>query len=136
MLTLFLSSFLPAQSITSRTNSPTDRWHLDATVNGVQFYYALESCGGKNVVFLKLNNTNSYAVQVSWKEEFTTQFEQKTEGNKGQKKLVLPAGETSETDCAHPKQKLLLVLPENVNPAYPAEVSAFRYKSITVSRLK
>ena len=136
LLSLFLPGILPAQKIVSPSNSSPGRWQLDATVNGVKFYYYIESCQGRNMVFLKINNTNKYKVEVTWKEVFTTQFEQKAEGFKGQKKMVLPAGETSETNCTAPRQKKLLVSPEQVNPAYPAEISAFSFASITVSKVK
>jgi len=113
-----------------------ENWHLDATVNGVQFYHSLAPCSGKNVVFLKMKNTNHYKVDISWKEVFDTQFETGVEGYSGQKKISLNAGESAETNCTNAAQKKLIIQPEQVNPTYVPEVSNFKYKAITVTKSK
>ncbi|MBC7936722.1 MAG: hypothetical protein H7Y86_15330 [Rhizobacter sp.] len=111
-------------------------WILDTEVNGVEFYHSIQDCNGKKVVFLKFNNKNSYAVEVSWKEVFTTQEGPQIEGFLGQKTIVLEVGETKETDCSNPLKKQLLIMPEQVKPTYLAEVSKFNYKAITVVKVK
>ena len=107
-------------------------WQLDKTVNGVEFFYALSSCSGSNAVFLKLNNKNKYAVEVSWKEGFQTQIEKDAEG-KGDKKIVIQPGETFETNCFNPVHKELVVLASKAVPTYVAIISKFNYKDVTVT---
>lgn len=110
-------------------------WISDASVYGVQFNHAMALCDGKKVVFLKLNNKNSYKVEVSWKEVFTTQKEQQAEGYAGQKTIAIEPGETKETNCNNPLQEKLLIRPEQVNPSYVVEIFKFNYKAITVVKL-
>lgn len=108
-------------------------WQLDTTVNGVEFFYALSACKGSDVVFLKLNNTNKYPVNVSWKEAFETQVEKNADGNGDRKKMILQPGETSETDCISPVHKELVVPASKAVPTYVAVISKFSYKDVTVT---
>lgn len=110
-------------------------WHLDATINGVQFYHSLTQCNGKKVVFLKMMNTNRYKVDIAWEEVFDTQFENNIDGLGGRKKISLQAGESTQTNCTT-AQKKLIIQPEQINPTYVPEVSSFKYKGISVSRVK
>ena len=112
-----------------------DEWKLDTTINGVAFYHSISNCNGKNTVFLKFVNNNNYQVKVSWKEVFATQAGQNEEGFRGKKSLVLPVGETSETNCINARIKECVILPSEVAPTYPAEISGFRFKEITISKI-
>ena len=109
-------------------------WQLDATVNGVEFYHAVVECGGRNVVFLKLNNKNGYKVNATWKEVFTTREGKELVGEQGQKKVLLSTGEIVETSCENINRKELVILPEQVHSAYVVSIAKFQYKDITVSR--
>ncbi|HEX5024050.1 MAG TPA: hypothetical protein VFV68_02210 [Agriterribacter sp.] len=113
-------------------------WHLDKTVNGVQFFYAIAACNGKNgdVVFLKMNNKNTYAVEVLWKEVFQTQMEKVAEGRGGEKRIILQPGETFESDCNHASHKELLIIAQQAFPTYLATISKFNYKEISVKKAK
>ena len=133
------SSFQLQNYLAVQSNSPAKQnfdvdWQLDATVSGVQFYHSITGCNGKKVVFLKFVNTNTYQVKIAWKEVFATQADPKIEGYMGQKKLLLPPGETSETDCANSRHKECLILPSQVTPTYNADILKFEYKEITVSK--
>ncbi|HRP57698.1 hypothetical protein [Agriterribacter sp.] len=109
------------------------KWQLDKTVKGVQFFYALSVCEGSDIVFLKLNNTNKYPVNVSWKETFETQVEKNADGNGDRKKMILQPGETSEADCISPVHKELVVPASKAVPTYVAVISKFSYKDVTVT---
>ena len=82
------------------------------------------------MVFLKMNNKNQYSVDVSWKEVFETQLAKDKEGSGGAKKIILPKGETLESDCAHPAQPVLLTRSSQVDPTYVVTISKFNYKDI------
>ncbi|NTS42361.1 hypothetical protein HRG84_15780 [Flavisolibacter sp. BT320] len=109
-------------------------WQLDATVNGVEFYHAITECGGRKIVFLKVNNKNAYKVNVSWKEVFTTVEGKEVAGAEAQKTLQLPTGEAFETSCETMTRKELVILPERVTPTYVVKIAKFNYKDIAVSR--
>ena len=55
---LLSSGLLQAQS--------SDVWTLQSEKNGVKLYSTTENCGGKNMLFLKLENTNSLAKHVNY----------------------------------------------------------------------
>jgi hypothetical protein len=42
------------------------------TYKGVEMYYSLSNCGGSEVVFLKLVNTNAQAVKAQWVNDVVT----------------------------------------------------------------
>jgi hypothetical protein len=112
-------------------------WQSDGLVNGVEFFHSIGNCNGEKVVFLKIRNTNSFNVKISWKEEFVSkQIEKKTEGYFGQKELTLLSGQTTEANCAITNQKELIVRPDQVNPSYKAEILDFSFSKIKVSKLQ
>lgn len=125
-------SALPYQQPPALQNTP--QWRLDKTVSGVEFYYAITTCNKENVVFLKMNNKNSYPVEVSWKEVFQTQLEKNKEGFAGTKKIALSPGETFESECNNIHQPLLVVMAGQISPTYVAIVSAFSFKDISVTK--
>lgn len=111
-----------------------DQWIFDKTVGNVDFYHRLADCSGQKVVFLKLNNKNSNAVHVSWKEVFATQMQAETEGFSGKKQLTLKPGESFVKDCSDSRLKELLILPTQVNPTYVVEIKQFGFKDIAVNK--
>jgi hypothetical protein len=141
MLAGFSSFSFPAGDLSSNSKStslqadPQPGWVLYASVRNVDFYYRIGECTGKKVVFLRFNNRNTQKVKVSWKEVFNTQFEVQKEGFRGTKHLMLPVGETAQSDCSNLKVKELVVLPSHVNPSYNAEIKKFHFKSINVVNL-
>jgi len=142
---LMLSALLiPSSTITAgdyfwQASLPSHdlNWQLDKTVNGVQFFYAIAACNGKNgdVVFLKMNNKNAYAVEVLWKEVFQTQMEKEVESYRGEKKIILQPGETFESDCSNATHKELLIIAQQAFPTYLATISKFNYKEISVKKV-
>lgn len=110
-------------------------WQYDKTVGGVDLFYAISSCKGSSVVFLKMNNKNKHAVEVSWKEVFDTQTQKAVEGYGDMKKIVVQPGETFESDCDNPTQKALVVFAGNAIPTYIALISNFNYKEVTVNKI-
>ncbi|MCY7422714.1 MAG: hypothetical protein LH478_13345 [Chitinophagaceae bacterium] len=111
----------------------TINWKLDKVTNGVEFYHALQDCGGKNVVFLMLKNKNKFQVKITWQEVFSTQEGPGIKGYSGKKSIELASGELKETSCTNPRNKKLIILPEQVQPTYIASISNFSYSDITVS---
>ena len=126
----------PAVSHTLKRQQATGAidWKLDATVNGVEFYHAIVECGGRNIVFLKVNNKNNYRVNVTWKEVFTTPGGQEIVGAQEQKKLLLSTGEIFENNCENMSRKELVIFPEQVHASYVVKIAKFNYKDIAVSR--
>jgi hypothetical protein len=114
------------------TKYAAGEWVLSATVQNVDFFYQITGCNGKQVVLLKFNNRNATKVKVSWKEVFTTQFENGKEGS-GKKSLLLSTGETFDVDCSNAKIKECIVLSSHVSPAYIADIRKFGFKDITVN---
>jgi hypothetical protein len=139
LLFLSISSFanrpLPFLGVAEHRVTGMIDWHLDATVNAVEFYHAIVECGGSKVVFLKIINKNNYQVNVSWKEVFTTLEGTQVEGAQGQKKVMLATGEHLDTNCENITRKEFVVLPQQVHPTYVVTISNFEYKGIAVSKV-
>ena len=133
LLSFLLPAYLSAQSTAVHQSTPI-QWHLDATVQGVQFYHALTSCNGNNVVLLKFNNSNNYSVKLSWKEVFTTQFGKK-DGAAGQREMVIPTGVSVPSGCTDQQNRRNIILPGDVNPAFMADISAFEFSGISVNKI-
>lgn len=131
-----LSFQAAAQGTASGNLTPPLKWQLDATVGGVQFYHAITTCNGKKVVFLKFNNRNSSAVNVSWKEVFVLQQNAtKVDDLLGQKKLTVQPGETLQSNCAEQKQRELLTpRVQQVTPVDKGEIVKFSFKNIKVTK--
>lgn len=138
IITLLLSPLL--HTFSNNYNDPLSspeqdlNWQHDKTVGGVELFYAISPCKGSSAVFLKMNNKNRYPVEVSWKETYETQAEKAVEGYGGVKKIVVPPGETFESDCGNPTHKALVVLAGNAIPTYIAVISNFHYKDVTVNK--
>jgi hypothetical protein len=63
LLTLLLGLFFFARPSSAQS---TDDWTLQSEKNGVKLYFRTASCGEKNMLFLKLENTNSAAKHVNY----------------------------------------------------------------------
>ncbi|MCC6289018.1 MAG: hypothetical protein IT249_14130 [Chitinophagaceae bacterium] len=108
-------------------------WQLETTVNAVEFYYAISKCNTETVVFLKMKNKNNYNVQVSWKEVFQTQLEKDKETGTG-KKIIIPPGETFESDCTNIIHPELVIFSSQINPTYVVSILKFNYRNIVISK--
>jgi hypothetical protein len=117
-------------------STPRINWSLNATVNNVKFYHAIVDCNGKKMVFLKFDNKNSYPVDVTWKEVFATQLEEKADGYAGKKQLTLQKGVTMPVNCADNLNKKNIISSSEVSPTYVVEIRKFDYKEISVSKAK
>lgn len=135
ILLVFFLNQVPCYLSAQSNQSVAIKWKLSTTVDGVQFYYAVDKCGDKNNVYLKLNNQNNYKVEVTWKELFTTQADQPSEGFSGQKRMVVAPGVIEANSCNESKNRSLLILPEDVSPAYEVQIKSFAFKNISVSSL-
>ena len=113
--------------------APAEEWVLQSTVRNVDFYYRISECSGEKVVFLKFNNRNRQQVKVSWREVFATQFDVAKEGFSGVKQLLLPTGETAQTDCSTIRVKECVVFANQVTPTYLADIRRFTFRNITVA---
>jgi len=114
----------------------TDAWVLDKIVSNVEFYHMIGDCDGKKKVFLKFSNKNNCKVKISWKESFDTQLEKHAKGFAGQKQIVLAKGEFVQGGCKTSNFKEVVIQPEQITPTYPAEVRAFEFVDIKVTRLQ
>ena len=116
------------------TTAPTGTgsWILDETINNVECYYKIETCNGATTVFLKFNNKNAGNVKITWEEIFATQHEKAAPGFVGKKELLLLPGSTDDYDCSG-LNALLIIRSAQISPAYPVEVSQFKFSNITVT---
>ena len=109
-------------------------WTLDTTVNGVEFYHSLVTCGDTRKVLLRFVNKQRGTVTVKWKESFITrQVSTPTNGEEGVKTLELKPGETKALNCNDSANPACVVNPEKAIPAYRADITGFSFREITVS---
>ncbi|MDI3319935.1 hypothetical protein [Pinibacter soli] len=118
--------------IISYTNSD-EQWILAKSTGKVEIYYVIKDCKGQQTVFLKVDNKNSYAVKVSWKEKFETQQKVTVSGAAG-KQLVLAAGETILAGCDNDAAKECVIAASQVTPAFKADVSKYDVVDLSVSK--
>lgn len=109
-------------------------WTLHTSTSNVEFYYKIQECNGDKTVFLKITNNNDYEVEVNWKEVITDQtFGKDLEGFYGEKQLIIPSGQTLQSDCANPEHLACITLPSEVAPTHKVEIQRFRMKDIKVN---
>jgi hypothetical protein len=113
-----------------------DTWFFDKIIRNVEFYHMIGECNGKKTVLLKLHNKNNYKVKISWKENFDTQFEKHTKGYRGQKQFVLLKGELVQGGCGSKNFNEGFISPEEINPAFIADLRGFEYVDIKVVRIQ
>jgi hypothetical protein len=78
MAVMVSSSVYAGSPVNKMASNPIElNWQFDKTASGVDFFYAISSCDGQDVVFLKMKNKNKYSVEISWKEVFQTQLAKK-----------------------------------------------------------
>ncbi|MEW6469235.1 MAG: hypothetical protein AB1458_09935 [Bacteroidota bacterium] len=73
VLVLLLASFISAQSQTLQWTPIFLNPKGDNLVDGVEAYFARGTCDGKEVVFIKFINHNSYNVKISFYDAVFTQ---------------------------------------------------------------
>ena len=111
-------------------------WILDKSVGNVDFYYKIADCDGSNTVFLKFNNKNNYAVNITWKEMFITQqVAIKSAGMNGIKELIISPGETAASGCQDLKNERCIIFAKKAIPAYKATITQFEFQDIHVNKI-
>lgn len=131
---LFLVTALLALTAMSEKAQAQVTWTLSQTVNNVDFYYSIQTCGTDTVVFLKFENNNSNSVSITWNEVFETQYgagQPRWDGL--QQQLTLSSGITLQNDCVDVTTPQCLISPFEVSAAYPASVYSFAFAAITVT---
>lgn len=118
--------------VTTRINSD-EQWTLAKSTDKVDIYYVIKDCKGQKTVFLKVDNKNSYAVKVSWKEKFQT-LQKVTVDGASAKQLVLNAGETIQASCDNDAAKECVIAASQVTPAFKADVSKYDVADVSVSK--
>ena len=110
-----------------------EQWTLAKSTNKVDIYYVIKDCKGQQTVFLKVDNKNSYAVKISWKEKFETQQKVTIEGTTD-KQLVLTAGETVQATCENDAAKECVIAASQVTPAFKADIAKYDVANLSVSK--
>ena len=133
--TAIVFAFTSPANVSSKT---PDGWILDQTTGNVSFYHMITFCSGNKVVFLKFDNKNDYAVNLSWQETFVTmdRSAEKKEGPFKSKELTVASGETAASDCEDQKQAILIAKPDQNSPVYRADIRQFSFVNVTVTPTK
>jgi hypothetical protein len=119
--------------IVSQSNSD-EQWILAKSTDKVDIYYVIkDNCKGQQTVFLRVDNKNSYAVKVSWKEKFETQQKVTVLGPAG-KQLALAAGESIQASCDNDAVKECVIAASQVTPAFKADISKYDVADLSVSK--
>lgn len=110
---------------------PVDEWTAAVEKNGVKAFYRITTCGEDQVIYLRFVNSNSGAVQVSWKGEIQFTGEAVPRSVKEENSsLTLQNGEISGTTCTNPANAELVVKP-TVSPVVNMEAYFFQQLTIT-----
>ncbi len=96
-------------------------------VNGVSAFYQLSDCGDENYILLRFENSNNFAVEVSWYDGVFTQDKQwiRHHGEAAMKKIILEAHSTHFGFCG--RDSLLKVL---LKDFIPDKSSFYQYKAL------
>lgn len=130
---LFLSSIVTAQVT-------TETWTLHSDISGVKVYYGIAECVvepspdamtdptalsvGTSVLLLKIDNSNTQSVAVSWNNELTTK------ADIARSTVEVDASSTSKIDCTKAPK---LILSESEGDGRPVSVTeAIKLLSINV----
>ena len=108
LIFIFLPFLMMAGNDGVDVNSITSQdWNLYKTQDGVQVFYKIEECHDvsngihKEIIDIKIVNTNSYAIRIQWKNELWYDNECWTCGNDKENfiKNELMANETLGSSC-------------------------------------
>lgn len=136
LLCVMLLSWSPKLNSTSFVQKNTftvsaEEWTLATEKSGVKAYYRITICGDDQVIYLRFVNSNSGAVQVSWKGEVQFTGEAVPRSIKEENSsLTLQNGEISGTTCTNPANAELVVKP-TVSPVVNMEAYFFQQLTIT-----
>ncbi|GAA4416220.1 hypothetical protein GCM10023187_47490 [Nibrella viscosa] len=97
----FLVTLLTSFNFTVLGGNIADEWTLHSTVDGVEIYYKIAKCENISTVFLKVNNTNSQDVKVTWEEEFWTNAFHIAANPQGAKELTVKAKQALQNECGN-----------------------------------
>lgn len=118
--------FQQSESIVS-----VEDWVLATEKTGVKAYYRITTCGEDQVIYLRFVNSNTGAVQVSWKGEIQFSGESQPRSIKEQSSsLTIQNGEVSGTSCINPVIAELVVKQE-LSPVVNMEAYFFQQLTIT-----
>jgi len=108
-----------------------EEWTLATEKSGVKAYYRITTCGDDQVIYLRFVNSNSGAVQVSWKGEIQFTGEPTPRSIKEENSsLTLQNGEVSGTTCTNPANAELVIKPV-ASPVVNMEAYFFQQLTIT-----
>lgn len=110
---------------------PAEEWTLATEKNGVKAYYRITTCGEDQVIYLRFVNSNTGAVQVSWKGEIQFTGEAIPRSIKEENStLTVQNGEVSGISCTNPAIAELVVKPV-LAPIVNMEAYFFQQLTIT-----
>lgn len=113
-------------------NASAQTWTLAQTIDSVDLFYSITTCGSDRVVFLKFVNNKSNNVTVNWSEVFDTQLAQNVTGYSSPKQLNIAPGVTKQANCSSTATPECIIRGGDVNPTYIAVILSFKFTNITV----
>ena len=105
---------------------------LGTTAGNVDCYYSLTSCNGKTVVMLRFDNRNTAPVTISWQELFNTKQVPKSMPGFMNKQVSLAPGISEALNCEDQNHKEYISGEADVNRAYRAEITGFKFGQVSV----
>ncbi len=114
--------------------SERSKWTPVKTASNVDVLYQLSTCDGTDVIFVRFVNRNNYPVRIVWKEAFDTQVEKNTLGKGVEKSMLLPVGETVNTDCNRDQLPECKISAKQIAPHYRASIQGYRLTELTVTK--
>ena len=111
------------------------QWIKSTTVNNVDFYHQIVTCGNKKAVLLRFENKNNFNVEVSWKELITIEEQFTSDSKLETKTLIINPGITEPSSCSDNSKSLLIILATEVNPTFGASINGFNFEDIKIKEL-
>lgn len=102
---LFLLSLAPISHLSAQENSDWQPVYLQVTghneTDGVYAWFKLGECDSEEVVFIKLENKNPFAVDVNFYDAVFKKDLKWYERKESRRTIRLEAGETTSGDCTN-----------------------------------
>lgn len=109
-----------------------EEWTLATEKSGVKAYYRITTCGDDQVIYLRLVNSNSGAVQVSWKGVLQFTGEPSPRSIKEDlSQITIQTGETTGTTCVNPSVPELVVKPVD---APVVNIESYFFQQLTITQ--
>jgi hypothetical protein len=131
---LIAAFFVLFSSQNIQAQSERSKWTPAKTVSDVDVLYQLSTCDGVDVIFVRFVNRNPYPVRITWKEVFDTQMEKNIVGKGLEKSLLLPVGETVNTDCNQDQVPACKISAKQIAPHYRASLQGYRLTELSVTK--